>query len=116
MKTSDIQGEKALDMLADILEPAVEILADKEIKDSFAEGKKPISIVKTAIKKHKKAVIEILAALDGVPAEEYHCTIFSLPAKLLEIINDKDFQKFFISQAQMGDAISSVPAMANTTE
>ena len=33
MKLSDYEGEQALDVLADLIEPAMEIMADKEMAD-----------------------------------------------------------------------------------
>ena len=35
MKLSEYQGEAALDILADLIEPAGEIMADKQIGDVF---------------------------------------------------------------------------------
>ena len=35
MKISDVKNEEALDLLADILEPASEIIADEEVKKAY---------------------------------------------------------------------------------
>lgn len=98
-KLSEYKDEEALDLLAEILEPVTEIIADKEVVEEFMK-KSRIAGVITAIKKHKKAIIQCLAAMDGVPVEEYHCNILTLPKTLLAIINDKDFLTFFKSQSQ----------------
>lgn len=99
MKISDYENEAALDLLADIIEPAGEILADKEVKTAF-ESKNNFKAVSVMIRNHKKEVIEILARLDNTPVSEYKCNIFTLPIKLMEILNDKNLTSFFISQAQ----------------
>ena len=114
MKLSEYQGEEALDILADLIEPAGEIMSDKEIGDVFKQNRfKAIGI---AIKNHKKAVMQIMAALDGVPVEEYKCNVFSLPVKILEILNDPEMIQLFQYQGQTGDAHSSGSASANIEE
>ena len=114
MKLSEYQGEAALDILADLIEPAGEIMSDKQIGDVFKENKfKAIGI---AIKNHKKAVMQILATMDGVPVDEYKCNVFSLPVKILEILNDPDLVQLFTYQGQTGDANSSGSASENTEE
>lgn len=115
MKLSEFKGEDALDLLADIIEPAAEILSDKEIAEIYRSGGKKTALVKVAIKNHKKEVIEILAAMDGVPAEEYSCNVLTLPMKLLEILNDKELIQFFTSAVQTGGATSST-SPTETTE
>lgn len=114
MKLSEYQGEAALDILADLIEPAGEIMSDKQIGDVFKENRfKAIGI---AIKNHKKAVMQILATMDGVPVDEYKCNVFSLPVKILEILNDPDLVQLFTYQGQTGDANSSGSASGNTGE
>ena len=39
MKLSEYQGEEALDLLADLIEPAGEIMSDKEIGDLFKKNR-----------------------------------------------------------------------------
>lgn len=115
MKLSEFKGEEALDLLADIIEPAAEIMSDPKVKD-LIRTKNKAAIVKALIKDHKKSIIEILAATDGVPVEEYNMNILTLPVKILEILNDKELVDFFTSQASMEDQISSIGPMVNTEE
>ena len=114
MKLSEYQGEAALDILADLIEPAGEIMSDKEIGEVFKENR--FKAIGLAIKNHKKAVMQILAALDGVPVEEYKCNVFSLPVKILELLNDPEMIQLFQYQGQTGDANSSGSASENTEE
>lgn len=120
MKLSDFKGEDALDVLADIIEPATEIVNDEEIKDAFSDegkGKKLAAVVKIALKKHKHAVLEILAACEQKPYDEYvqTVTVFTLPLKALEIFNDKELVAFFQSSLGMSTGESSGDATENTT-
>ena len=112
MKLSDIKGEAALDVLADLLEPAAEILGDQAVKTAF-NGGSPLSAAKVAIKNHKKAVLTVLAICDGADPATYSPNVFSLPAKLLEILNDPEIIGLFNWQGQT-DKTSSGSATENT--
>lgn len=114
MKLSEIRGEAAIDALADILEPVSEILADTEFRDAVRAKKPHIELVKMALKKHKKQVIEILAVLDSEDPKTYSPSILTLPIKLLEVFNDKELIDLFTSQDQMNQLESFGPAMGNT--
>ena len=111
MKLSEYQGEAALDVLADLIEPAGEIMSDKEIGEVYKENR--FKAIGLAIKKHKKAVIQIMATMDGVPVDEYKCNVFTLPATILELLNDPDLIQLVTYQGQTGDANSSSSASEN---
>ena len=111
MKLSEYQGEAALDILADLIEPAGEIMADKKIGEVFKDNR--FKAIGMAIKNHKKAVMQILATMDGVSVDEYKCNVFSLPVKILEILNDPALIQLFTYQGQTGDAKSSGSASEN---
>ena len=111
MKLSEYQGEAALDLLADLIEPAGEIMSDKKIGNLFKKNR--FKAVGFAIKNHKKAVMQIMATIDGVPVEEYKCNVLTLPVKILELLNDPALVQLFTSQGQTGDANSSGSASEN---
>ena len=114
MKLSEYQGEAALDILADLIEPVGEIMSDKQIGDVFKENRfKAIGI---AIKNHKKAVMQIMATMDGVSVDEYKCNVFTLPVKILELLNDTALVQLFTYQGQTGDANASGSASENIEE
>lgn len=113
MKLSEYKNEDALDILADILEPAIEIFTDKALIELIKGSNKPKAIT-YAIKNHKKSVLEILATIDGKKVEEYECTVITLPAKILEILNDEELMSFFSSQLPMEEQTSSGSATENT--
>lgn len=116
MKLSEIRGEHALDVLADIMEPAIEIMQDKEFV-ALIRGNSGLKAAKIAIKNHKKAVLEMLAVLDGVPVDEYNPSILTIPARLLEILNDPEIVELFQSQDQPSDrGASSGPVSENTED
>ena len=114
MKLSEYHGEAALDILAELIEPAGEIMSDKHLGEVFKKNR--FKAIGMAIKNHKKAVMQILATMDGVPVDEYKCNVFSLPVKILEILNDPEMIQLFQYQGQTGDAKSSGSASVNTED
>ena len=118
MKLSDYKGEKAMEKLADILEPVCTILADKEIRDMIekaGENKTPkVKIVQVAMKSHAKEILEIFAILDDVPVEEYQPSLLEIPARILEILNDEVFTNLFTSQSQKEENANSGSATVST--
>lgn len=116
MKLSDIKGEEALDVLADLIEPVAMMLADGKIQKIYNSGQPKILLVKHIIKNHKKQVIEILAILERKDPKEYEkeVNLLSLPIKLLELLNDEDLVSVFQSQVQNMGQTSSGPVMENT--
>lgn len=113
-KLSDYKNEEALDLLADILPPVTTIFADKAFVEHLQGNK--IEAVQYVIKKHKTAVLSILARLEDVPVDEYQCTIFTLPVVLVNLLNDPDLLDFFKSQGLKINEESSGSAMENTEE
>lgn len=118
-KLSEIRGEDAIEVLAQIVEPAAEIMSDKEIV-SAARGEKRIRLVSLMLKTHKTEVLQIMAALDGVDYEDEVAykryvesqNLLSLPKALLDIVNDKDLMDLFTSQGR--DEMSSGSATGST--
>lgn len=111
-KLSEYENEEALDLLADILEPVAHIFADKDFVAQIQTNK--MSAIQHVIRNHKSDVLTIMARLEGVPVDEYQCTIFTLPLTLLEIMNDPDLLDFFKSQGlkineeSFGSAMESI--------
>ena len=100
MKLSEIKGEKALDAMADLLDPLALIFADPEIQRSVKNDEPKMILVKKILKTHKKEAIQIMAILDGETPETYEISLLKIPLKLLEIINDPEVQSLFTYQGQ----------------
>lgn len=112
-KLNEFRGEEALDLLADLIEPAAEIMTDKQLVALFRE-KNMAKAASVAIKSHKKAVLKILALLEGENPETYAPSIFALPRMLLEILNDPELVDLFTSQGQKEAQTSSGSVTAIT--
>ena len=93
-------NEESLELFADLLEPFSEIFADPELAKLHQMNAKNVVIAKTAIKNHKKAVIEILALIDGVSVEEYKINPLNLFVKVVQFLNKPEVGELFTSQGQ----------------
>lgn len=116
MKLSEIKGDQALDVLADIIDPACEIISDKEIEEVYRSKKPKLLIVKLAIKNHKKAIITILALLNGEDPETFEPSLLTLPKMVLDLVNDPELDELFQSQGMTMLSESSFSATETTTE
>ena len=117
-RLSDFKDDEALDVLCDLIEPACEIMADETVQKAFEQGSgmTMVQAVKLIIKGHKRAVMEIMAALEGVPVEEFHCNLLTLPMQVMQILNDNDLKNFFTLQGQTDSLTDSGSATENTEE
>lgn len=97
MQLSEIKGESALDVLAELMEPIAEIMGDQEMIDLLQSEKPKLLAVNIAIKNHKDAVITALALLEQKEREEFlqELTLAKLPIMLLDVVNDPDIQPLF---------------------
>lgn len=108
------QNEEAVELLADIVEPAIEIFTDPEIANAMQKDSS-IVLIKKALKRHSKEVVDIMAALDGIDRKKAKYTIPVIIKKLMELVNDKELLGFFTELAQQDSEIISGSATANTT-
>lgn len=114
-RLSEYKDEEALDVLADLIEPVINIFGDKEVAEYY-RARVILKAVQVAIKNHKKDVINMLAVLERVPAEEYHCTLLSLPKDLFDVFNDPELIDFFTSQEQIISEKTSGSVTESTEE
>lgn len=116
-KLSEYKGDEALELLADLVDPAIEIMADADIAQMLKSGRY-IGAVKPILKAHKQAVLQILALLNGKTVEEYkkEVNLFTIPKALLELLNDPDLMSLFTSAEQTEGVTSSGSASENTEE
>lgn len=118
MKLSEIKGEKAIEVFADLLDPVGKILTDEEIVKAFRNDESRIVIVQKMLKRHAKEVIEAMAIIDGTPVEEFkeNVDFLTLPSKLMDFFNDEAVSKLFTSQGQKEETKPFGSAMENTEE
>lgn len=96
MKLSEIKGEKSIDVLADLIEPASTIFSDEKVQKLFSEeATNKSAIIKYLLKNYKKEIIEIVAILNGETPEKCNINVFTLPKLILEILSDEELLSFF---------------------
>lgn len=113
MRLSELKGEKALDALGEIIEPAVKIMQDPAVVAAARAGN-TLEIVKIMCKDHKREVITMLAVLDDQDPATYEVGLLTLPAKLLELLNDPEVQKLFTQRGRTEGETPSGSASENT--
>lgn len=94
-KLSEIKGEEALDVLAEILIPITAIVTDDEVRSGFETNVATCACI--AIKKHKEEVIDILSKIDGTDKEEFlnNINILTLPSIMIDVLNEPMVQELF---------------------
>lgn len=129
MKLSEIKGERTIDVIAEIIEPVINIAEDNEAVEIFE--RKPLPEGMTAkqfitkrlktglpklLKNHKSDIITIIATIDGVEYSEYaeNLNLATLMRDCVDLITDDAFMVFFKS-AQNGET-PSADAPLNTTD
>ena len=115
MKFDELKNEQAIEALADMFDPIVEIASDDAIK-SAARSDNKILMIKLMLKNHAKSIFELMARSEGVPVDEYECSVLTLPAKLMELFNRPEFGFLFPSQSQTAEKTSSGSATENTED
>lgn len=114
MRLSDVKGERTFEVVADIIEPVYAIAQDKAVADVLGpkpcpEGEDPreftarrlVAGVPKLLKAHKAELIAIIAAIEGVSADEYAETLdlAKLVASLTELVTDPALMGFLASAA-----------------
>lgn len=115
MTLKDYTNEDALDMLADLIEPASAIINDPDVKFVGKQGN-VLKVVRLAMKKHPKEILQVLARIDGEDVETYSVNAPQMLMKLIRIVSDRDMMAFFgLAGAGENDG-SFGSATANTEE
>ena len=106
MSVDKLKNEKAIEVLADMFDPIIEIASDDEVKSAATSNNK-LLMVKLMLKKHSRAIFEIMAISEGIPVDKYECDMMTLPIKLLQLFSRPEFDVLFQSQGQKEENTSS---------
>lgn len=104
MKLSDYQGEEAIELWVDLLDPIHEILSDEEVKKTIKSGQPVIKIVQSILKKHKEQAVEILQRIDPAPIDGM--TVILRLANLLKEVGEREEIKAFFGYAEEAETQS----------
>lgn len=96
MKISEFRNEAGLEAIADIIEPLGEILGDKFFRNMVESGKaNRMQMVAYVLKHHAKAIVAVLARLEGVDVKDYDKSVIGMTKDLLDVMNDEELKPFF---------------------
>lgn len=110
-KLSDYQGEDAIELWADLLDPMTAILGDPDIAKVLQDSKKPPLLkAKAVLKKYKKEAEAILLRIDPEPLNGLNI-IIRLVSILVEAGQDEEVKAFFgfAGQAETASESSGSP-------
>ena len=115
MKLSEIQGERAIEVIADLVEPVADIAMDKSLKDVFkvkvgegetaeeAAARTIKAKVPYMLKHHKKQIAQILGVLEDVDPEKLN--ILQIIKGVTEMLNDEALMQLFSSAVLTEEAV-----------
>lgn len=130
MKLSEIRGERALEVVADLIDPIAKMSESESARELFQkipapEGEDPVKFSKkrllkgipALLRENKTEIITVLAAINGKTPEEY-AKVFGLTSLVkdaLDLVNDESFIDLFFS-AQTETASGSAPENTEAPE
>lgn len=94
-KLSEIHGEEALDVLAELLDPVFVIMNDAELRAIFENGEPMVNVARYIVKKYRSEAMHILTVLNG---EEYQPSVIELVKDIVSLFDDEELVDFFDSQ------------------
>ena len=115
MKLGNIKGERAVEVIAEIIEPISNIATDERTAKLFrldkneGETDRESAIrnftgkVPDLLKSHKKDVVAILCAINNVKPEDL--TLMDIIHGAADLVSDQDFLSLFLSAADSTDEI-----------
>ena len=109
----ELTNEESLELFADLVEPVGEILFDEEVRKALTDNN-ALKAIRIAIKRHKRRIVETMALIDGIPVDEYKVNVWTLPKKIMELVNTPEFSELFMSAGQTNAVDVSGSATENT--
>ena len=114
MKLSEFTGEKAVEILADIMIPASTIIADENFKAMVNQGETYMTIAGYILKQHKEAILDMYEPLMQEPRDK--ATPIKIVQLIMDIVQDPELNSLFTSEGQQETLTSSGSVMASTED
>ena len=123
MKLSELKGERAVEVLADLIAPITNIARDADnlqlfrnkLQDGETARDAGIRLFKeripVLIKTHKTDILDIISAVDGRNADEM--SLLDIVNNLVDLSNDKEFMSFFLSVVRTEEQTQPAESSAN---
>lgn len=110
MKLSEFKDEKAIEVVANLLDPICNIVANPE--NEKAKSKNVAAFLGAMLRNNRKDVMDMLAILNDEDPADFHCNAASVLKNVLELASDKELMQLFGAQGKT--AASSGSASENT--
>lgn len=114
-KLSDFKDEKAIVVVAQLLEPIMTIVTNPA-NGKFKDEQNGFKMFSGFLSNSPKSMMQIFAILSEQDVDTYHCDGVEVTKNLMTLVSDSRLIELFTSQGQTGDAISSGSASENTEE
>ena len=107
MKLADLKGERAIEVIADLIAPIANIASDQEnlqlfkVKKQDGETDREMAVrdltekIPVLLKSHKRDILAILSAVNGSDPDEL--SLLDIFQGTADLINDQDFVSLFLS-------------------
>lgn len=93
MRLSEFKDEKAIEVVAKLLEPIGCIASNAE--NAEAKGKSVAAFAGALLQNNPKEVMAMLAILDDQDPATYHCTAASVLVDVFNMFNDPELMRLF---------------------
>ena len=123
MKLGELKGERAIEVIADLIAPITNIAEDQQNLKLFRAEKKEGETdhemgvrdfkekIPNLLKTHKKDVLQILCTLTDSKPEDM--SMIDIMRGTIEIANDQDFISLFLSAVSRGDEMRPTESSNN---
>ena len=131
MRLADIKGERAVDVIVELIDPISRISKDENAADLFRRRKLPDGVplqqfaeerltkgIPALLKGHRQDVIKILSIIKGEPEESIveNMSPASLISDVADLLTDDYFRLFFGFAQTKTEASESAPKNTEETE
>lgn len=123
MKLSELKGEKAIEVIADLIDPVAKIASDPKFAGLFkarrieGESDRQMTIrnltekLPELIRSHKRDVLSIICTVNGKNPDEL--SINEIIGGAIQLGHDEDFLSLFLSAVNTEDEISPTASSAD---
>jgi len=100
MKLYEFKDEKAIEVVAALMEPIANIASNPENKKAKENGGTKVHFAAALLRNNSRDVMDMLAILNDQDPAEYHCTAASLISDVINVLNDPELFELFGLQRQ----------------
>ena len=106
MRLSDFKDEKAIEVVADLLVPIGNIVANPANKEAQSGGNL-LALAASMLKNNASDVKAMLAILNGANPDEYTCTAATVMRDVINMLGDPELLQLFGLQSQTSTSAGS---------